>query len=136
MREQDAKQLAERYHAEIYGAGDYGVADEILSPDFAVFGTGCPEGGGRGPAFVKEDAAAYRAAFTVDLSHDTVLAAGDHVVIAWTFRGEHIGPFGEQQATHRKVVVSGIDLFRIEAGRLAELRQYWDLASLTAQLEG
>jgi predicted ester cyclase len=134
MSEDRRKRLAERYHTEIYVKGDYDAADEILTPDFAVYGTDCPPEGGRGPAFVKEDAAAFRAAFTIDLNHDAVLAEGDQVVIAWTLRGEHIGPLGDLAATHRNVVVSGIDLFRIEGERLAELRQYWDLPGLMAQL--
>jgi predicted ester cyclase len=134
MTLQDNKDLAERYHREIYEKGDSDAADFLLTPDFVMWGNDAPAGGGRGPAFIKEDARIYRAAFTIDLEHNTVVAEGDYVTIRWTFRGVHQGPLGDLAATGRGVEVGGIDLYRISNGKIAELWQWWDQPGLMAQL--
>jgi ketosteroid isomerase-like protein len=134
MGTQANKDLAERFHRSIYEGGDLAAADDLLTTDFVVWGSDSPAEGGRGPEYVKEDATALRAAFTIDLTHDLIVAEDDKVVIHWTLRGEHVGPLGEMAATNKKVRVSGIDIFRIAGDRLAELWQYWDQPALMQQL--
>ena len=84
-----------------------------------------------GPEAVKQSAKDVRAYFGDDLalSADDVIAEGDRVVIRWTLTGT-------VQTDHGAVpvVYTGIDIFRIEDGKLAELWQNTDDLGLEAQL--
>jgi predicted SnoaL-like aldol condensation-catalyzing enzyme len=123
------KALAQRFHEDIFIQGNLAAADEILTPDFTwysppqtVFAVG--------PEAVKQVATDFRA-FIPDFvtTHDDVIAEGDRVVIRWTTKGT-------VQTDHRAVpvVYTGIDIFRIENGKLAELWQNTDDYGLAQQL--
>jgi predicted ester cyclase len=52
---------------------------------------------------------------------EDVLADGDRVMVRWTLRGVQRGPFaGIGKATNRPFTITGIDLYRVRGGRLAE----------------
>jgi ketosteroid isomerase-like protein len=112
------KALARRYHDDIFERGDLAVADEILTADFVwhappqtIFVTG--------PEEVKQVARDFRA-FIPDavMTDDDVIAEGDRVVIRWTSTGT-----AQTEAGGVPVVYTGIDIFRIEDSKLAELWQ-------------
>jgi ketosteroid isomerase-like protein len=44
------------------------------------------------------------------------------------------GPMGTVQPTHRKVSSKGVQIFRIENGKIAETRLYFDLLDQMTQL--
>jgi steroid delta-isomerase-like uncharacterized protein len=68
----------------------------------------------------------------------TFVAQGDLVVAEFTGRGTHTGPLrtpaGEIPATHRRVELPFIEVFRIRNGKVVESRSYFDVASMLAQL--
>jgi predicted SnoaL-like aldol condensation-catalyzing enzyme len=123
------KALARRYHQDIFLQGNLAVADEILTPDFVwhappqtTFVTG--------PAAVKQVATDFRSAFRhLSSTADDVIAEGDRVVIRWTSRGTVTGTSGDVA-----VIYTGIDIFRIANGKLAELWQNTDDYGLAQQL--
>jgi hypothetical protein len=83
-----------------------------------------------GPQAIKQTAADVRAYFSGPaLSADDVIAEGDRVVIRWTLTGSVSTPHGTVP-----VVYTGIDIFRIEGGKLAELWQNADDYGLAQQL--
>lgn len=49
------------------------------------------------------------------------IAAGDKVVIRWTFRGTHTGAGAGVPPTGKEVVATGINIFRLADGKIAEL---------------
>jgi len=55
---------------------------------------------------------------------DEMIAEGDRVMVRWTFLGTHEGEYLGLPATHKKVTYSGINIFRIENGKIAEI---WDI---------
>ena len=124
------KALARRFHDEIFERGNLATADEILAPDFAWYSPPDQADPTIGPAAVKEAATGFRA-FLPDLvlSDDDVIAEGDRVVIAWTATGT-----AQTEAGPVPVSFTGIDIFRIADGRLAELWQLSDDVGLEAQL--
>lgn len=127
--------VAARWHQDIYLRGRLNAADEICAPDLVAHGTGVASGAPRGPAFVREDAAALRSAFDIEsLTDDDVVAAGDRVVIRWTLRARHVGPFLGAAGTGRRVSVTGIDIFRMEGGQIAEFWGEFDLLDLARQV--
>jgi predicted ester cyclase len=54
------------------------------------------------------------------VSTDDVVISGDRVVVRWTATGTHEGDQLGVPATHRQVRMTGIDILRIEDGRIVE----------------
>jgi ketosteroid isomerase-like protein len=112
------KALARRYHDDIFEQGNLDVADEILTPDF-VWHSPPQETFAVGPEEVKQVAVDFRAFIPgVVMTDDDVIAEGDRVVIRWTATGT-----AQTEAGGVPVVYTGIDIFRVADGRLAELWQ-------------
>jgi ketosteroid isomerase-like protein len=65
---------------------------------------------------------------------DEMIAEGDRVMVRWTFRGTHIGEYHGLAPTGRPVTYSGIDIFRIADGRIAEVWDIYDRLWLWQQL--
>jgi steroid delta-isomerase-like uncharacterized protein len=129
------KDLAERFHNEIFVAGKLNVADEIISPDFVAHGPIAPEFT-NGPGGVKKWATSLRGAFPNDLwiKHHEIVAEGDYVVIRWESGGTHAGELMGIPATGRTTRVTGFDLFRIADGKIVEMWQDWNLLDFMQQL--
>jgi predicted SnoaL-like aldol condensation-catalyzing enzyme len=123
------KILARRFHDEIFEQGNLDVADEILTPDFVSYSP--PQTTFQvGPEAVKQTATEVRAYFhDLELSDDDEIAEGDRVVIRWTLTGTVDTVSGSVP-----VIYTGIDIFRIEDGKLAELWQNTDDYGLAQQL--
>jgi predicted SnoaL-like aldol condensation-catalyzing enzyme len=123
------KAVARRFHDELFVQGTLEVVDEILTPDFTWYAppqTVFVEG----PEAVKQTAQEVRDYFTgIAISRDDEIAEGDRVVHRWTLTGT-------VQTEHGAVpvVYTGIDIFRIENGKLAELWQSTDDYGLAQQL--
>jgi ketosteroid isomerase-like protein len=124
------KALAQRFHDEIFEQGNLAVADEILAPDFAWFNPPDQADPTIGPEGVNQSATDVRAFFSdLVLTDDDVIAEGDRVVIRWTLTGT-----AQTEAGPVPVRFSGIDIFRIEDGKIAELWQLTDDLTLEEQL--
>lgn len=122
--------LARRFHDDIFEQGNLDVADEILTTDF-VWRSPPQEVFATGPEEVKQVAADLRAFFTdFVLTDDDVIAEGDRVVIRWTLQGT-----AQMESGPVPAIYTGIDIFRIEDGKLAELWQNTDDLGLQEQLE-
>ncbi len=126
--------LAHRFHGEIFSEDRLEVVDEIVAPDFAWHSPGLPlELANRDG--VKQFASMLRAAFPdYTLTNDDTIAAGDKVVTRWTHRGRQEGDFMGIAATGKEVTISGIDIFRVADGKIAELWQLWDQLGMLRQL--
>lgn len=56
---------------------------------------------------------------------DQMLAEGDRVMVQWTFRGVHQGELDGLPPTGKQVTWSGINIFRLADGKIAEV---WDIS--------
>ncbi len=65
---------------------------------------------------------------------DELVADGDRVAVATTLTGTHQGELMGVAPTGRSVSVTGIDIVRIEDGRIAEHRGLTDIVGLMRQL--
>jgi predicted SnoaL-like aldol condensation-catalyzing enzyme len=124
------KVLARRFHDEIFEQGNLDAADEILTPDFAWRGPPNTPDPLVGPEAIKQAATEVREYFgDLVLSDDDEVAEGDRVVIRWTLTGAV-----QTESGSVPVVYTGIDIFRIADGKLAELWQNTDDLGLEQQL--
>ena len=84
----------------------------------------------------KQIAAAFRSAFP-DLTWDVELlvADGDYVVGRWTASGTHRGPWGGVAPTGRGATFSGVNIFRLDGGKVVEIWNHRDDLGLREQLD-
>jgi len=68
------------------------------------------------------------------MSIDEMLAEDDRVMVRWTFHGVQQGEFFGLPPTNRPVTYSGINVFRIADGKIAEIRDIFDRLWLWQQL--
>jgi steroid delta-isomerase-like uncharacterized protein len=65
-------------------------------------------------------------AFTID----DLVADGDAVTIRWIAEGAHGGDLLGFPSTGRALAVRGVDMYRLEDGRIAESWTFWDLPGM------
>lgn len=134
MSIQENKALCARPHEEIFNQGNLAPADEIFSPDFTWHEAHLPPLP-QGPESIKMFATMLRAAFPdLHLILEDSIAEEDRVVNRWTFQGTHHGEFYGVPPTGKAVRISGIDIWRVEDGKIVENQQVVDNLGLLQQL--
>ena len=124
-----------RQFADGVGTGRLKVIDEVLAADIKLPTIGDlvePT-----PAGLKQMNQQFRASFP-DL-HGTIgqiFAFGDWVAARLTWTGTNTGEFMGKPPTGKTISISELEIVRCEDGRIVDLRQVADLASLMAQVEG
>jgi len=91
------------------------------------------------PAFGREGAgelveALHRGLPDLQVDIDDIFASGDRVVVREVNRGTHTGPLLGVEPTGRSIEFSGISIYRIEGGRIAETWQHIDWHGALRQL--
>ena len=128
------KEVADLF-IELWDKGDPNVADEIFLPDF-IDHDPAP---GQGPGIEghKQILAAYKSAFP-DLrvrSEDIIEDENQNkVALRWTGQGTHSGELMQIPATGKKVTLKGMDVLRIENGKIAERWAEFDALGMLTQL--
>ena len=59
-----------------------------------------------------------------NITIEDMIAEGDRVMVRWSSRGTHQGELAGLPPTYRPVINSGINIFRVANGRIAEV---WDI---------
>ena len=84
---------------------------------------------------MKETITACRAAFEhLDVTVKDMVAEGDKVAARFTACGTHQGSFMNLPPTGKPITMTGIEIFRIEDGKIAELWGEANLLGLRVQL--
>jgi len=119
---------------EIFGAGNYELAHELVAADAVGHDPARPEPTA-GPDGLIESARGYRDAFPdLKVTANQVIADGDHVAVRWTARGTHKGELFGIAATGKEATVTGITIDRWADGKIAESWTNWDTLGLLQQL--
>lgn len=134
MSVEENKALARRFQDEFVNTGNVDVLDELMTAGTVLHLAGLPEPV-RGREAFKQLAMGYYRAFP-DLQETTEneVAEGDKVVRRVTWRGTHRGEFGGIPPTGKQVVVTGMRIFRIEDGKIAEEWAIDDALGMMQQL--
>jgi len=130
--ENENKALVRRFFEVGPSRGDLRAARELLANDFALH---VPLPCSPGVQGIIEVISACRAAFEhLDVTVEDMVAEGDRVAARFTARGIHRGDFMGLTATERSITMTGIEIFRIENGSIAELWGEANLLGLMGQL--
>lgn len=128
------KELVRRMIEEGFNQNDLDVVDEIVAEDCVLHEAGQPEPL-RGPDEVKEFLRMYRNAFSdAHIEIDELLADGDMVVTRWTATGTHDGDLMGIEPTGADVTVMGMEMHRVEDGKLVEGWELFDALGMLQQL--
>ena len=131
------KEASRRLYVEVFGAGNFAVADEILAPDCVSHAADAPPMAGTDG--IKLQAALLRASIP-DLAStlQDQVAEGDRVVSRWLGTGTHTGPLrlptGTIEGTGRKIAFEEIRIDRFQNGRIVESWFIPDRLTLWQQL--
>jgi predicted ester cyclase len=113
--------------------GDLAIADELIAPGYIDHSA--PPGYPPGPQGFTRSIGVFRAAFPdFHWATDDLIAEGDKVVIRVTARGTHQGELMGIAPTGKRVQVTGIGIYRIADGKIAEAWVNRDLLGLLQQL--
>jgi steroid delta-isomerase-like uncharacterized protein len=107
-----------RRHFDLLGRYDEAAFDAIWADDLEFRE---PQQVIRGREAGKKRYRAFREAFPdIDATLHEVVAQGDYVAVRYTLEGTHAGLFAGVPATGRRVALSGMSIFRLAGGRIAE----------------
>jgi steroid delta-isomerase-like uncharacterized protein len=113
-------------------SGNMEAANALLSPNFALH---TPLPSAPGIKGINDVVTACRAAFEhLNVTVEDMVAEGDKVTARFTARGVHKGSFMNLPPTGRSITMTGIEIFRIEGGKIAELWGEANLLGLMVQL--
>ena len=130
---EENKKLAHRLHQEIIQNLDLDLADEIIAPDCVFHGpTRDARTSARGPEMAKQmaryDAGLFDGAFS--FKHTDTLAEGNLVAFRWIVTGTR------KTVTGGVMSGNGLDIIRIENGKVAEVWAMWDRIALEELARG
>jgi steroid delta-isomerase-like uncharacterized protein len=126
------KALVRRFFELGPSKGDLSAADELLAQDFALH---VPLPSAPGIQGMNDVITACRAAFEhLNVTVEDMVAEGDKVAARFTARGTHKGVFMGLPPTGKSITMTGIEIFRIENGKIAELWGEANLLGLMQQL--
>jgi steroid delta-isomerase-like uncharacterized protein len=126
------KEIVRALHRRLWGDADLTVIEEVVSED-AVTHWGDAETGTRDA--IRSDAERYFAAFSdVSTSIDDLIGEQDKVVLRWSTIGTHTGPYGKVPPTGRMITMNGMDVYRLDSGRIVEAWSMWDGLGVYQQL--
>jgi len=124
------KQVVKRIYQDVLNGRRLGLLDELVRPDYTEHdplpGQGEGLEGLRGRYQTLIDA--LDPTFTVE----DVIAEGDRVAVRWMNSGTNVGDFLGIPATGRSFSIAGIDIYRLEDGKLAE---HWHVVDMLAHMQ-
>jgi steroid delta-isomerase-like uncharacterized protein len=125
------KQAALRLY-ELLNAGQVDPVGDLVTDDYVEHDP--LPGQGTGRAGVIDRCSIIVGGLAPHFTVEDVITQNDRVVVRWTNAGTHVGEFAGIPATGRTFSIAGIDVFRVEGGRLAEHWHVVDQLSMLGQL--
>jgi steroid delta-isomerase-like uncharacterized protein len=128
------KQLVNDFIQELFSKGDLDAVDRYLHPDFVSHDPPFP-GAPDGPEGIRLAAATFRR--SLPDWHSTVealVAEGDIVVELFTASGTHRAELMGAPPTGKTVTLRGINIFRVDGGKIVERWGCLDQLGLLRQL--
>jgi steroid delta-isomerase-like uncharacterized protein len=122
MSAEENKAVVRREQEELWNhTGNLDAAEEIFAPDYVEA--------------VKQEAADFRQGFPdVRSSIEDLIAEGEKVVARWASHATHLGEYTGIPPTGKEVEFTGISVYRIEGGKIAESWTVEDQLGLMQQI--
>jgi steroid delta-isomerase-like uncharacterized protein len=126
---EENKRLARRIYEEVLNERRLDLLDELVRPDYVEHD---PLPGQReGIDGIRDRYAMLIEGLDPHFTIEDVIAEHDKVVVRWTNSGTNVGDFLGAPATNRPFSTPGIDIYRVEDGKLAE---HWHVVDVYVQM--
>jgi steroid delta-isomerase-like uncharacterized protein len=127
------KAVLSSFIEEVINQGRLERVDELVALDFVELDP--LPGQQQGREGLKQVIAAFRTAFPdIHWVIEEMVGEGDRVFSRFTWHGTHFGEFFGVPATGRQIIVKGMVVDRVVAGKMAESRILMDGLSIMRQL--
>jgi len=134
MSEDEIVDIVNRFTDKAWNGGDLDLIDELFAADYVGHDAPRPEPV-QGPEGMKDFLRMYHRAFSdAHITLDDIIVSGDKVVTRWTGRGTHDGDLMGIPPTGTSIMFTGIRVFRVADGKIAEGWVNWDTFGLMRQL--
>ena len=132
MSTEENKSIVRRFFEVGPSKGDLNEANELLAPNFTLHG---PLPCSPGVQGINEVIIACRTAFhDLNVTVEDMVAEGDKIAARFTAHGIHKGAFMGLPPTDKPISMTGIEIFRIEDGKISEIWGEANLFGLIQQL--
>jgi steroid delta-isomerase-like uncharacterized protein len=128
---QKNKNFITTYTEEFWNKRDFSVFDNYYSDEFIVH---FADGDQNREQYKKLCEAYFSAYPDLQITTDLLVSEGDKITKVWTANCTHQGDFMGIPATQNKIVVKGIEVFRIVDGKIVELWASMDNLGMMQQL--
>lgn len=130
MQGEDLKRVVRRYYDEVFGRRNVAALDELFAPDFVGHSASV---GSYDLAVMRRDIAReYETMPDDEVVVEDQVAEGDRVVTRFSYRWKHdLSVFGEEPSG-RWVTMEGVQIDRLEDGRIVErweIKDQWGVAT-------
>jgi predicted ester cyclase len=123
------KDIARRIYEEVINKRDLDLLDELVKPDYEEHD---PLPGQReGLDGIRDRFRMLIEGLDPHFTIEDLIAEEDRVVVRWTNSGTNVGEFLGAPATNRPFTIAGIDIYRVEGGKLAE---HWHVVDMFGQM--
>ena len=133
MSADDNKALARRF-IQVWIPGNLGLVDELAAPDITVIYPVLGEPLHGAEAFKQLLAHSHAGTPDAEVSVEEQVAEGDKVAIRWRISGTHRGELLGIAPTGKSLAWTGITIYRLAGGKVAEERGEEDALGLMRQL--
>jgi steroid delta-isomerase-like uncharacterized protein len=133
MSTEDNLALVHRYLDEVVNTGNLDAARTLFATDHIAHYAGFPAVNGH-EDWKQLTAMSYTGFPDIHTTFEDEMAVGDKVVVRYTVRATHQGAFMNMLATGKPVQYTGIAIFRVADGKIAEQWQEADALGMMQQL--
>jgi len=128
-----SERLIRHFLEEAWNKRNLAVIDELFTPDAVAHDPAVPTV--TDVESTKQFIAACLTAFPdLQVTADDLFTAADKIAARWTVRGTHKGEFLGIAPTEKSMAVTGITIYRLAGGKVAEYWSHWDSPGLLQQL--
>lgn len=125
--------VLDRFNNEVWCEGNVDLVDALMSEDF-VDHTPPPGVTGDREGLKRFLASVHAQLDGAKRTVDEQIDAGDRVIERWTLTATHAGDWLGIPATGAAISLTGIDVYRVQDGRVADVWCEVDMAGLLGQL--
>jgi steroid delta-isomerase-like uncharacterized protein len=133
MSTEENKAIVRRMTEEFYNQGNIESADHFFAATYMHHDPASPHIRDRDG--LKEMVRGFRAGCPdLYITIDQLVAEDDTVTKRWSFHATHTGDLSGLPPTLRRIAMSGLELFRLEGGKIVECWSAYDNLNLLQQL--
>ncbi len=133
MSTEENKATIRRFIEQVWGKGDYALEQQLLAPDFVdhnpIPGM-APDRAGHHQAVEMFQ----KSVPDLDIKVDLLIAEGDMVVDHWVCTGTQTGEMMGIPPTNKPFTITGMDITRIENGKIKEIWHQEDTMGMMVQI--